>query len=86
MGMTLEDYMALPYRLEIVEDKLEGGFVASYPALPGCLTCGDTIESVTANAIDAKRTWLEAALAEGIEIRVSGDTEGEELLPRRTGE
>ena len=37
---SIVDYMSLPYRLEIVEDKSEGGYVASYPDLPGCLTCG----------------------------------------------
>ena len=26
---TLNDYMAMPYRMEIVEDKDEGGFVVS---------------------------------------------------------
>ena len=41
---TLNDYMALPYRLEIVEDQEEGGYVVSYPDLPGCITYGDTIE------------------------------------------
>ena len=34
------DYMELSYRMEIVEDKDEGGFVVSYPDLPGCITCG----------------------------------------------
>ena len=51
---TLNDYLSLPYRLVIVPDLDEGGFVASYPDLPGCITCGHTIESVLANAIDAK--------------------------------
>ena len=37
---TLEQYMALPYPLEIIPDSVEGGFVGSYPDLPGCLTCG----------------------------------------------
>lgn len=36
---TFNDYMALPYRLEIVEDQKEGGFVVSYPDLTGCITC-----------------------------------------------
>ena len=27
---TLNDYMAMSYRMEIVEDKDEGGFVVSY--------------------------------------------------------
>ena len=65
---TLNDYMALPYRLEIVEDQEEGGYVVSYPDLPGCITCGDTIEDAMNNAKDAKKAWIEASLEEGIEI------------------
>ena len=34
MRKTLDEYMAMPYRMEIVEDKEEGGDVASYPDLP----------------------------------------------------
>ena len=66
---TIEDYMAMPYRMEIVEDSDEGGFVASYPDLPGCISCGETVEAAAANAQDAKRAWLEAAMEDGIEIR-----------------
>ena len=51
---TLNDYMAMSYRMEIVEDKDEGGFVVSYPDLPGCITCGETVESAVTNALDAK--------------------------------
>ena len=65
---TIEEYLRLPYRLELIPDIDEGGFVASYPELPGCLTCGETVESAIANANDAKRAWLEAALADGLEI------------------
>ncbi len=66
---TLDDYMQISYRMEIVEDKQEGGFVVSFPELPGCITCGETIESAIANALDAKKAWLEAALEQGIEIQ-----------------
>ena len=66
---TVNDYMAMPYRMEIVEDKDEGGFVVTYPDLPGCITCGETIESAVANAADAKKAWSEAALEEGIKIQ-----------------
>ena len=65
---TIDDYMKKAYRMEIVEDKDEGGFVVTYPDLPGCISCGETIESAVANAIDAKEVWLEAAIEEGIEI------------------
>jgi len=65
---TLADYMEMSYRMEIVEDKNEGGFVVSYPDLPGCITCGETVESAVANALDAKRVWIEAALEDEIKI------------------
>lgn len=48
MMKTLNDYLAMSYRMEIVEDKNEGGFVVSFPELSGCIACGDTIESAVA--------------------------------------
>lgn len=65
---TLEEYMRLPYRLEIVPDSEEGGYVASYPELRGCVTSGETIAELAANAEDAKRAWLLAAMEEGFPI------------------
>ena len=53
---TLNDYMDMSYRMEIIEDKNEGGFVVNFPDLPGCITCGETIESALANALDAKKS------------------------------
>ena len=66
---TIDYYMNLPYKMEIVADVTEGGFVASFPELPGCLTCGETIEQAAENAGDAKKAWIEAAIEEGIEIK-----------------
>lgn len=65
---TLNDYMEMNYRMEIVEDKIEGGFVVSFPELPGCITCGETLEGAITNALDAKKTWLKTAIEEEIEI------------------
>ena len=69
---TLNDYLNLSYPMKIVEDPDEGGFVVSYPDLPGCLTCGETMEAAVANALDAKKAWLEAALEEGILVKEPG--------------
>ena len=57
----MNDYMEMPYR---IEDKEEGGFVAFYPDLPGCITCGETVEIAVANALDAKKAWIEAMMEE----------------------
>ena len=65
---TIEYYMKLPYKLEIFPDLDEGGYVASYPDLPGCLTMGETIEDAIRNAEDAKREWIGAAIEDKIDI------------------
>ena len=38
-----------------------GGFVATVPDLPGCMSDGETPEEALANVQDAIAVWLEAA-------------------------
>ena len=70
---TLEEYMKLPYKLEIIPDTDEKGFAASYPELPGCVTCGSSIAEIVLNSEDAKRAWISAAIEEGIKINEPED-------------
>ena len=65
---TIDEYMKLPYRLELIPDSDEGGYVVSYPTLKGCLSSGETIDEAVNNAEDAKREWITSALESGIEI------------------
>ncbi len=65
---SLDEYMKMPYRLEIVPDTEESGFVATYPELPGCITCGETLADVIQNVEDAKREWLLAAIEDNVPI------------------
>ena len=60
----LKYYMDLPYKIEIVPDTEEGGFVISYPELPGCISQGDTLDEALVNIEDAKENWLMVALEE----------------------
>jgi predicted RNase H-like HicB family nuclease len=39
----------------------EGGYWAEVPALPGCITEGETMEEVIANLKDAIQGWLDVA-------------------------
>ena len=66
---TIEDYLRMNYTMEVIEDPTEGGFFVSFPELPGCITCGQTLENALANALDAKKAWLEAALEDGLVIQ-----------------
>ena len=45
----------------IIHEAEEGGFWAEVPALPGCLTQGDTLPELEANLHEAIKGWLLAA-------------------------
>ena len=68
MSKDLNYYMSLPYRVEVVEDKEEGGYALHCPELSGCMTCADTIEQGFRMIEDAKREWFMACLEDGITI------------------
>jgi predicted RNase H-like HicB family nuclease len=45
----------------IIHPAEEGGYWAEVPALPGCITEGDSMDEVMANLKDAIEGWLEVA-------------------------
>jgi predicted RNase H-like HicB family nuclease len=45
----------------IIHAAEEGGYWAEVPALPGCITEGDTMEEVMTNLKDAIEAWLDVA-------------------------
>ena len=68
MSKSIDYYLSLPYKLELIPDVEEGGYGAKYPELPGCITCGDTLTDAIQNAQDAKREWLLTALETSLSI------------------
>lgn len=63
--MDLDYYMSLPYRVEIIKDTDEEGYVAFIPELKGCITTGTTEEEALENLNDAKVAWFSAAIEDG---------------------
>jgi antitoxin HicB len=57
----------LDYRIVIepLSDEDGGGFVATVPDLPGCMSDGETREEAARNVEDAIRGWIEEARATG---------------------
>ena len=49
--------------LEPCED--EPGFVVTVPALPGCVTQGDTLDEALSNVQDAISLWIRDTVAHG---------------------
>ena len=60
---TLEEYLALPYTIEIYRDDTDGAtaYVARVVELPGCLTQADSFEELEEMIQDAMRAWIETA-------------------------
>ncbi|MBE3588636.1 MAG: type II toxin-antitoxin system HicB family antitoxin [Thermoanaerobacteraceae bacterium] len=67
MNKSLDYYLQLPYKV-IFHPAEEGGYVAEIAELPGCISQGETIEETWQMIQDAKRSWLETALEEGIPV------------------
>jgi len=46
------------YTVVLIPDRRDGGFVAYVPAIPGCVTQGESVEGALAMAQDAAETLL----------------------------
>ena len=53
------------YTIILHPDTEEGGYTVTVPALPGCITQGETLEEAIAMAKDAIRLHIEGLIAEG---------------------
>ncbi len=51
------------YTVVLTPDAEDGGYVVTVPALPGCVTQGDTLDEAMAMAKDAIELWI-ATLAD----------------------
>jgi antitoxin HicB len=70
----IEEFEALPYRMELFFDPEGAVWVVRYPELPGCTAHGDSPESAMALGKEAKALWIETALEERQKIPIpSGD-------------
>lgn len=70
---TLADYLALPYRLEIIPD--DGEYFVHYPDLPGCMTQVERLDDAIPMAREILEGWLELALEDGDDIPLPREPE-----------
>ncbi len=49
----------------VIERESDGGYVATVPALPGCVSQGDTRDEVTRNIREAADLYIEDCIAAG---------------------
>jgi predicted RNase H-like HicB family nuclease len=71
----------LQARYEVNFRRLEdGGYIATVPALPGCLTDGDTLYEARRNVEDAIQSYLETLLEDGDHIPNAVEVEEDKPL------
>lgn len=56
------------YTIILYPDTEEGGYTVIVPALPGCITQGETIEEAIAMGKDAIQLYVETLLADGLPV------------------
>jgi antitoxin HicB len=56
--------MAGPYSV-VLEPEPDGGYAVWVPALPGCVSQGETLEEALANIREAIQCYVESALKHG---------------------
>ncbi len=76
----VEYYLGLSYRVEMYPEPGGSGYTASVPDLPGCITCADTMNELAEMIKDAKRTWIECSLEDGLPIPGPSSVD-DELVP-----
>jgi antitoxin HicB len=62
------------YPVILTPDLEDGGFVAECPAIPGCVSEGDTVEEAIANIRDAIEGCLAVLREQGQPIPVPADS------------
>lgn len=63
----------------ILEKDVDGGYVATVPALPGCVSQGDTREEALTNIREAADLYIEDCISSGDPVPTETDREYVEL-------
>lgn len=63
-GAEMTDTTIYTYTV-VIEPDPDGGFITSVPMLPGCVTCGDTVDEASEMAEDAIAIMLVAKIRDG---------------------
>ena len=65
-------FESYPLTLRALSEEEGGGWLATFPDLPGCMADGETTEETIADARNAFSCWMAAHIEDGREIPVPG--------------
>lgn len=75
----LPDY---PFEMRPLTEGEGGGWLITFPDLPGCMSDGETPEEALINGRDAVAAWIEAMQASGRPIPAPGDRPSGKFMTR----
>ncbi len=66
----LEYYLSqsYPFNIETLSEEDGGGYLISYPDLPGCYSDADTAEEAIRMGEDARKSWIQTRYEDGFEV------------------
>lgn len=71
-----------PFEMRPLADEEGGGWLITFPDLPGCMSDGETPEEALANGRDAVAAWIEAMREAGREIPAPGEPASGKFIAR----
>lgn len=71
-----------PFEIQPLTAEEGGGYLITFPDLPGCMSDGETIEAAIGNGADAETAWLQAAEKWGDPIPKPGEGQSGKFVQR----
>lgn len=71
----MDEKIKYPFEVRHLTEEEGGGYLVSFPDLPGCISDGETIEEAIQNGIDAMNSWLKTAKEYGDAIPEPGSSQ-----------
>lgn len=71
-----------PFEMRPLTPEEGGGWLITFPELPGCMSDGETPAEALANGADAVAAWIDAMLASGREIPAPGEPASGKFIAR----
>ncbi|MBL7212626.1 MAG: type II toxin-antitoxin system HicB family antitoxin [Desulfobacteraceae bacterium] len=57
----MDEQLKYPFEIRHLSEEEGGGYLISFPDLPGCISDGETIEEAIKSGIDAMNSWIETS-------------------------
>ena len=77
-----DDTPTYPFELRQLSEEDGGGWLITFPDLPGCMSDGETMEEAVKSGADAEQAWLKATKKWGGKIPKRGEATGGQIIAR----